>query len=206
MKVLIILGIIVLALVLLSFVRLGVMAEYSESGLLVQAKVGPLKLTVYPRKTDKPKKRKRKQKPEGEAPKKGGNLALVKRFLPLISEAAGQAKKKIRIDVLHLDFTAAASDPATAAMTFGGANAAIGMLWPLFEQNFRVEDRRIRTAVDFDARAPVIYLFVQATLSIGQAIGLGGRLGFKFLKLFMQYRAETKGAQSDTKTDQKEAV
>ena len=214
MKVWIILGLIVLALLLLSLVRMGIQAEYSETGFLLKAKLGPFKLTLYPRKAKKPKKdkaqgkQKKAKKPKEPAPQKGGSLALVKTFLPLIGEAAGQMKRKIRIDVLHLDLVAAAGDPAAAAMAFGGANAAVGMIWPLLEQNFQIKDRRIRTAVDFNARSPVIYLFAQATLTIGQAVAFGGRLGVRFLKLFMEYRAGNKSAPKDqqSKQKQKEAV
>lgn len=214
MKALVILGVIVLALVLLSFVRLGALVEYGEHGLSVRVKTGPFKLTVYPRKpkknetdTSKPPKKKQSaaQQKRSSAPK-GGPLAMVKKFLPLIAEAAGRFKRKIRIDVFHLDFTAAASDPAKAAMAFGGANAVIGMLWPLIEQNFQVKERRLRTAVDFNATAPSVSIFAQATLTLGQAITLGLRLTIRFLKLFMEYRTQTKQTEKQTSSTQKEAV
>lgn len=209
MKVWIILGIVLVALVLLSLVRIGALVEYGQDGLLIRARVGVFRITLYPPKPKKAKREKKPKKeknapPEGEAPKKGGSFDLVKRCLPLVADAAGQMKRKIRIDTLYLDFTAAAGDPAAAAMAFGGANAAIGMIWPLFEQNFTVKDRRIRTAVDFQAKAPVIYLYLVAGLTIGQALTLGIGLLLRFLTIFFQYRAQRKRAQSDQK--QKEAV
>lgn len=206
MKVLIILGAIALGLILLSFVRVGALVEYSGAGLSVRIKVGPLRFTAYPRGAGgKKKKRKKKEPDETQAPK-GGSLALLKRFLPLVGEAAGRVKRKIHIDVLHLDVVMAASDPAAAAMAFGGANAVIGMLWPIFEQNFHVEERRIRTAVDFDAEKPVVSLFVQATLTIGQAVALGGWMGIRLLKLLMKRRAEDREAKSDSGIQPKQKV
>ena len=48
MKVLLILGAVLLALVLLSLVRLGALVEYAASGLSLRLKVGPLRFTLYP--------------------------------------------------------------------------------------------------------------------------------------------------------------
>ena len=130
-------------------------------------------------------------------------LALVRRFLPLIAEAAGRFRRKLRIDVFQLEVTAAAPDPAAAALCFGGANAFIGMIWPLVEQNFNVKERRLRTRVDFDAERPSVYLYAAATLTAGQALALGLRLTTRFLAEFSKYRAE---AGSPATSKQKEAV
>lgn len=190
MKVLIVLAVILLALFLLGQVRLGALVEYGPPGLHVRAKVGPLSFTVYP---PKPKKRKKEPAPAAEsAPKKsGGSLAQVRRFLPLVGEAAGRLRRKIRIDQFLLDFTAAASDPAAAALSFGGANAAVGMIWPLVEQNFNVKERQIRTRVDFTAQRPVVDLRVRATLTVGQALILGLGLARKAMPLLSEGREET---------------
>ncbi len=96
MKAILILGAVLLALgALLRLVRLGALAEYSAAGLRLKLKVGPLRLMLYPRKPKRPRRRlgnrpegrKREERPQPELG--GGPLALVKRFLPLIAEAAG---------------------------------------------------------------------------------------------------------------------
>ena len=200
MKALFILGIVLLVLVLLSFVRLGAQVEYAASGVTVRVKTGPFLLTVFPRRGNGTKagSARKKRKKNGAAAKepapKGGSVALVKKFLPLIAEAAGRMKRKIRIDVLRLDLTVAAADPAAAAMAFGGANAFLGMIWPLIEQNFNVQQRCIRTRVDFQAQRPTVVLFAQLTLSIGTALHMGIRLTVRFLRLFAEYKAEHKTA------------
>ena len=122
MKALFILGIVLLVLVLLSFVRLGAQVEYAASGVTVRVKTGPFLLTVFPRRGNGTKagSARKKRKKNGAAAKepapKGGSVALVKKFLPLIAEAAGRMKRKIRIDVLRLDLTVAAADPAAAVV------------------------------------------------------------------------------------------
>ena len=67
MIVLLILGIVVLALVLISLIRVGVRAQYVQYRLEVRLLAGPVKITLYPRKAKKPRKAKH-QKPQA-APK-----------------------------------------------------------------------------------------------------------------------------------------
>ena len=192
MRVWIVLGAIAAALVLLSLVRVGGTVEYSRSGVLIRLRAGPLRIRVYPprpKKADgqeKPKRVKKKPKPEEEQPepKPGGQLGPLKAILPLVADAAGQLRRKVRVDRLLLDVTAAASDPAAAALAFGGVNAAIGMIWPLLENNFNIGDRRIRTRVDFNLTEPEIYLYGSFSLRLGQAAALALRLGIRFLKLW----------------------
>jgi hypothetical protein len=121
----------------------------------------------------------------------------VKEFLPLAAEPAGRFKRKVRIDQLELELTAAASNPAAAAMAFGGANAALCMMLPLLENHFNVRQRSIRTAVDFEGSRPVIYLKAAFSLTIGQGVVLAVRLGFQALRILSQYKSGQK---------QKEAV
>lgn len=192
MTVWVVLGAIAAALVLLSLVRVGGTVEYSRSGVLIRLRAGPLRIRVYPprpKKADgqeKPKRVKKKSKPEEEQPepKPGGQLGPLKAALPVVADAAGQLRRKVRVDRLLLDVTAAASDPAAAALAFGGVNAAIGMIWPLLENNFNIGDRRIRTRVDFNLTEPEIYLYGSFSLRLGQAAALALRLGIRFLKLW----------------------
>lgn len=194
MTVWIVLGAIVAVLVLISLIRVGGTVEYSRSGTLVHLRAGPLRIQVYPPKPKKksgekkPKRAKKKnpkpQKEEQPEPKPGGQLDTLKAMLPLVADAAGQLRRKVRVDKLLLDVTAAAPDPAMAALSFGGVNAAIGMIWPLLENNFNIGDRRIRIKVDFNLTEPEAYLYASISLRVGQAVALALRLGIRFLKLW----------------------
>lgn len=185
-----------LILFLIGRIKLGGMVEYSAQGLLVKLRFGALWFRLYPgkqreeKKTSKKKKEKKEKrhmesKEEPEA-KKGGSLALVKQYLPLVGEAAGGMRERIVIDRLYLDFVAASQDAAGAAMAFGYANMAIGMLWPIFEQNFLVREHRFRTDVDFSAQSPTIYLNVALSIRVGQLISLALRLLWCFFRLYRQ--------------------
>ena len=203
MTVWIVLGCVCLALILLSRVRLGGIVEFSGEGLLVKARIGAFKLTVFPWKQKKKphEEKKTDEKPapplEEPQPKPGGQWADFKRFLPLVTDAAGRLKRKIRVDAVYLDFVAAAPDPAAAALAFGGVNAAIGMIWPLLENNFNIKDRRIRTKVDFNAQSPTVWLYASLSLTLGQAVSLAARLAVRFLKVLSELKAQKR---------QKEAV
>ncbi|MDE6107731.1 MAG: DUF2953 domain-containing protein [Oscillospiraceae bacterium] len=110
----------------------------------------------------------------------------MKQYLPLVGEAAGGMRERIAIDRLYLDFVAASQDAAGAAMAFGYANMAVGMLWPIFEQNFLVKEHRFRTDVDFSAQSPTIYLNVALSIRVGQLVSLAFRLLWCFFRLYRQ--------------------
>ena len=61
MIVLLVLGIVVLALVLLSLIRVGVWAEYAQKTFTVRLLVGPVRVTLFPRKAKQPKPAKAKK-------------------------------------------------------------------------------------------------------------------------------------------------
>ncbi len=192
---LLILAGVILLFLLLGMLRLGAQVEYSAQGLFAKLRVGALRFQLYPgkRKKKEPKENQDEQPPAEAAPKAaGGKLEPVRRYLPLIGEAAGELKRKICIDCLKIDLTVSGSDPSAAAMAFGFSNAALGMIWPVFEQNFQVKEHRLRTGVDFDAQAPVIYVFAAASLRLGQLVSFAIRFGWKFLKIYLAARKSDK--------------
>lgn len=209
MMVLLVLGIVVLALVLVSLIRVGVRVQYAQNRLEVGLLAGPVKITLFPRKAKKPKKPKKakpakakKAKPEQKPKTVGEILELVKQLLPVALEAAGQLKRKIRIDAFFLDVVTASADPARAAVDYGRLNGAVGMFWPLVEQNFKVKEWRIRTNVDFTTEHPSVSLRAAATLTVGQIVALGVPLALKVLPIL----TPSKNGKSSRQQTQKEAV
>lgn len=199
-------GVILLVLFLIGLIRVGGEAEYSAEGVKIWIRAAGVPILVFPRTTaqkkgekkskkgeSKPKSRGKKSpdedQNEGKKPTKGGPLGLVKTFLPLVGEAAGALKRRIRIDILCLDYTAAGGrDAAKTAMTFGYANAAIGMIWPIFEHNFEIKDYRIHTGLDFQAKEPAIYVKGAFSARIGQLVSFAVIFGVKFLKAYFGYK------------------
>ena len=207
-----VLGCVLLALFLISRIRLGGRAEYSAEGFFAWVKIGAFYIRVFPpaekksEKTTKDKKPKENKKPPEEptGKEKGGGLAKLKDLISLAFDAVGRVLRAIRVDKLYLDFTSAGEDPAAAAMAFGYANAAVGMIFPLLEQNLNIKERRIRTRVDFQQSDPSVYLLAQLSMTVGQLVALGVVVGVKFLKFLITHRDKAP-AKAGEKT-QKEAV
>ena len=215
MMVLLVLGCVILALFLVGLIRVGVQAEYAQSTFVLVLRVGPVRITLFPRKARqkktprkrparrskpvKQKKQKQAAQPEGEP----DIPTFLRELLPVVLDAAGQLRRKIRIDNLDLAVRVASSDPAKAAVRYGRLSGAAGMLWPLVEQNFKVKAWRIRIWVDFTTNRPDVTLKLAATLTIGQALSLGVRTAVRLLPILSKLRAGRQKAGQET---QKEAV
>lgn len=196
MRALIIIGCILLCLWLIGQIRVGAAVSYSESGLFLKIKAGVFHIQILPAKELKKKKEKTpkpKEKEEAKTVRKRSikdTLSLALRFVPLLGEAAGRFKRRIRIDRLFLHVIWGASDPSSAAMGYGAGNAAMGILWPILEHNFKVKDYDLRVDVDFERDKPAFSADAQATLTIGQGMSLALILGIEALKIYLGYRRE----------------
>ena len=192
-------GAILLALWLISLVRVKVWLRYEEAGLLVKVLAGPVRITVFPLKV-RPSPQRARRKRKGPSPRApvdhpkpgGGNLALVQQFLPLLGEAAGRFRRKVRIERIYLDLLWGGCSPAGAALGYGCANAALGMLWPILEHNFHIRDRRIRTAIDFQRSTPALWVEALASLTVGQGLALALILGWKAVAIYSNSRKAEK--------------
>ncbi len=185
-----VLGIILLVLLALSLLPLGVRVRYDKDALSVFARLWFIPIRVLPAKgkKDKGKEKEKKPKkpkkePEEEAPpaKKGGKLDAVRAVLPLVKPALQGVKTRLTIRELELFVTWAASDPADAAVGYGYAQAALGTLWAVVEQNFKVKKSRLGCAVDFDASSPTVYVDATLTMRLGQIVTLVIPLAIRFL-------------------------
>lgn len=213
MMVLLVLGVVILALVLVGLIRVGVRVQYAQSRLEVRLLAGPVKVTLYPRKPKRPKPGKKpkrakanRKKPPKAPPTAEEIIALVKQLLPVVLDAAGRLRQKIRIDELDLDITVASADPARTGVGYGRLNWAIGMVWPLVEQTFQVKEWRIRTWVDFTTEHPALTLRAAATLTIGQLFSLGVRVASGVLPVLLKSKDKNKNGTSSRQETQKEAV
>ena len=206
MRLLLTAALILAALLLLGQIRFGAQALYGPAGVKLKLKIGPVKITLLPQKEKKhPEKKPKKPKKAAEGPPLGPEeiIALVKQALPVALEAAGRLKRKIRLDRLYLDVAVGGEDPAAAAMAYGGVNAAIGMIWPLVEQNLHVKDRRIRTRADFLETRTRVDLDAAATLTVGQALALAFWLAPKLPRIL---RTIMKKDKTNAEIQTKEAV
>lgn len=200
-------------LLLLSQVRVGIGMEYTSDGLSVRARLGLLRLKVFPRpvkekKEKKPSKGKKVHKeqkaaspPEEKSVKEkvGGALELAQAFLPLALEAAECFWKRLVVDELELCLTVGSSDPADSAMLYGQANAALGALWQPLTQAFHVKNGRGHIQVNFQAEQSTLYGKAALSLKIGQILRLGIHFGVKGLIRLIQYRKGQKARRQERK-------
>lgn len=173
----------VLLLVLLAVQRVGVSVTYAEQVLCVRAELGALHLQLYPPKKERKKQTAGKKKTD-LMESFGGTFALLKQLLPIVVEAADGLREGIVIREFSLDILWRAEDPIQCAIGYGAANAAVGMLWPLIEQNFTVESRRIRTFPEFKPGVPSVEdLKVRMTMRVWQLLVWAARLAVRLGKL-----------------------
>lgn len=193
-------GILCLLLALLCL-RIRLRLGFDEDGLRLDAGIGPLWFLHLPKEAadaeeQKPQKRKKgnagrkKEKNQEETAKKGGKAALLRALLPIITEALGKLRRKLRIDELTLWYLSACDDPAKAAMAFGGANAAIGMLLPTLEQFLDIRRRDVRTAVSFTEPESTVYVRLRLSLSVWGILYIALPAGLAFLKAYQAANAE----------------
>lgn len=162
---------------LLSRLRLGGSVLWDGEELSARARVGLLRIRVWPLPQKKKKPRKAPKKPpktpktpDKPAAPSAGVLERLETWLPLVCEAAGRLRRAIRIDLLELTLTVGSPDPGDTALLYGGANALLGMILPLFEHAFQVRERRIATAVDFDAETTRAHFRADISLTLGQLV------------------------------------
>lgn len=191
---------------LLSLLPLGVRVLYREGGFFLSVKVGPFLVQVFPvnqkkkekrekKQEKKPKKAKKKEnKPKEEAPakpKKGGALALIKAYLPLVRPTLSKIRRRLTIDDVELQVTWAASDPASAALGFGYASAALEILWNVIASNFKVRKNQLGCDVDFDAQEPTVYLDASIEMTLGRMITLVVPLLIRILVIYIRVTKKT---------------
>ena len=190
---------------LISLIRLGGRVAYGQAGLFVDVLAGPFRIGILPvkPKTGKPKKKKKpkkekppkekKPKPEGQP----GTLSRLMKLLPVVGQACGALKRKIRIDDLELTLIWGGGDPAAIALGYGRANAALGMLWPILDHNFKVKRHSFQISMDYGAAQPMAELRAAVTMTVGQIVTLGVHYGVKALVTWIKSGKSVKKRQEE---------
>ena len=157
-----IIGMILLLFLLLSLLRVGVIVDFGGE-LRVRLRVGPVKLTVLPRKEKKAQKKAAeaagKTPEEKTKPKAAGGHRLPKLSFPELRELAGtvlgalkrtlrRTCRRTRIDPLEVGVIFAGDDPADTAQTYGYANAALWTLMPKLEELFYIPKPSVYLGMD----------------------------------------------------------
>ncbi len=196
MKVLLIVLLVLLILLLLPF---GGAARYDQDGFAAWVKVLCFRFKVFPREKGKKKAKKKEKAPpqedagsqdeaEAEKQKKGGALDLVRAALPLVGPALAGVKKRLTIDELELFVTWRSDDPADAAIGYGRASAALGALWALVDENFKVKKSRLGCRADFGGGKSEVYASAALSLNLWKTLTLGVPLLVRFLRNYTRLK------------------
>ena len=205
MRGLIIAAAILALLFLLGYIPLSGGGEYSSAGASLWLRLGPVRITLLPRKQKMQKQRKEKSpqkpersqkaEPERQKPTLGGSLAYAKALLPLALECARRVWGAIYLNTLYLELQVGAEDPGEAAMAYGRANAALGAIWTPLVRAFHVKDGHARVNLDFDRKEPALYARAELSIRLGQALWLGLYFGLKALRALLRVKNEKKQQQ-----------
>lgn len=200
-------------LILIGFIRIGVLFRYNDQGALLRLILGPVKLTLVPakKKEKKPKKETEKKVPQKEmkeeklptepppAPKEkkkeesGGSLTD---FLPLVKVAldfVGEFFTRLQFNHLEIKLIMAGDDPCDLAANYGKAWAALGNLMPLLDNVLVIKKRDIEIECDFTAEETRVIAGGDITISIGRIFALLGRYGYRAVKEFITMKNKRKG-------------
>jgi len=177
----IVLAVILVVIILIALLRFGVSAEYGESGILATAHAGPISIRIFPReakeisakKKAKIKAKKAKKALKAKAKPKVLKPGGLKGFLDIVTavkNTLGRLRRRLLIKKLIIYITIADKDPSKTATMFGTANAALDTFMPVLEKIFRIKRRDIRTAYDFEAGQPTIYVNTAISLAVWEAV------------------------------------
>lgn len=184
-------------LVLIGCIPVGVDVRYNAEGVFLAAKLGPFRLQLLPQKPKKkPKKRKQQKKQPEKAPEKSkpqekkpnpllsGGVDGLMQLLDLAFDTLGDLRRKLRVNELTLRvLIGGAADPAKAAMGYGRAWAAIGVITPALERLFVIKKRDIQPALDYTISNTQVDAHLVTTITIGRSLALALRAGIRFLKI-----------------------
>ena len=196
-------------LVLLAITPVGVHTRYNSDGILLRAIVGPVKITLLPRKkkekkresTEKPVKPKKekvpKQKKKPDKPadnqEKGGSVTDFLPLLQLVFDFLGEFRRKLRVNRLELKLVLAGGDPCNLAVNYGKAWAAVGNLMPQLERFFVISKRDVEVECDFTAGQTLIIARLDLTITIGRLLSMAVRYGIRAVREYLKIINKRKG-------------
>lgn len=198
MKALIILSLILLVLILFNMLRVGVFVSYvSDEAARLSLVLGPLHISILPKKKKKKKKEKKpKEKKEKEPKKKKVERVPIKNRITFeditdVLHAIGQAihrfRSKIVIHRFKFWFVSSHEDPYKTVKTYNQVNNALCILGTWTDPNLVIRKSDIKTATDFIVGKNYLDFELKMTIRIGQILVIGFILISKLLKVLFRF-------------------
>ena len=197
MKALIILSLILLVLILFNMLRVGVFVSYvSDEAARLSLVLGPLHISILPKKKKKKKEKKPKEKKEKEPKKKKVERVPIKNRITFeditdVLHAIGQAihrfRSKIVIHRFKFWFVSSHEDPYKTVKTYNHVNNALCILGTWTDPNLVIRKSDIKTATDFIVGKNYLDFELKMTIRIGQILVIGFILISKLLKVLFRF-------------------
>jgi len=177
---------------------LGVRVTYGEAGPGAKLLIGPAKLTLYPAKIGKEKKRRSKPKAVNkgasqQTEKKSGSLTDFLPLLYTVLDFLKELRRKFRVRDLQILLVMAGDDPCDLAVNYGKAWAAVGNLMPLLERVFVIKRRNVQVSCDFMQNQICIELKIDITITLGRLLGMASVYGFRVIREYLTILNHRKG-------------
>lgn len=197
MWVLMVLAVLLLAVCL---TRVGVRIVLTDGTVTVDAKVGPLRFRLYPRRERKSPKQEQppaEQRARSRKPIPKPAWADVKdaarTLWPPLKRALARTRRGVRLDPLRLSLTLGGQEePADAAQLYGELHGGMWTVMPLLETLLNIPDPALHIGVDFNAETAALDGEVGITARIGTLLRIGLGIGFPALRWFLQYQKQKK--------------
>ena len=203
----IVLAVILSLLVVLALVPVGIRVQYEDGAALVQAAIGPVRITIYPRGPVNERKRVRKQDklrrkqaklrakaaarpPKQNAPKQRKKSSVSERrpILELVFDLLRHMPRKLLLRELTMVVTYGGEDAAKTAIGYGRAWAVIGAVIPALENCFLIKNRKIEARLDYGQDKLSVFLLLDLRIRIGTGILLSLRAGRRLLKEILEIK------------------
>lgn len=209
-----IVGVLLVLLLLLLFLRVGAEVAFGAGETRVLLRVGLLRWQLLPRKG---KKRQATKKDASAASKKKESQPATKPklgwrewksgaelLLPPLKRALRRTRRAVRIDPLRLHIVLGGDDPAAVGQSYGYAQALLWSAMPEAERLLNIPDPHIRLDADFDGGATRCQGEVGMRFRIGSMAAISLALLPPLLKWLRQLRTARSAAkpteQPTTKT------
>jgi len=169
-------AIVISVLILIMFLRFGVIVEYSDEGFNAWLKAGFLKFKLTGGEKKKKKEKPKKKKKDKEKKKRGigemipGILSEFMSTLKAVLNMMKRLKRRLLIKQLTLYYVSANEDPSKTALQFGAANAVFGTITGGLDKHFRVKKLDLRTGFDFLSAQQKIYAKAILTLAVWEVL------------------------------------
>ena len=197
MTALIILSLILLVLILFNMLRVGVFVSYvTDEAARLSLVLGPLHISILPKKKKKKKEKKPKEKKEKEPKKKKVERVPIKNRITFeditdVLHAIGQAihrfRSKIVIHRFKFWFVSSHEDPYKTVKTYNQVNNALCILGTWTDPNLVIRKSDIKTATDFIVGKNYLDFELKMTIRIGQILVIGFILITKLLKVLFRF-------------------